>query len=575
LGAISPDDQYVPGPDSERQPAVPQGKIFEFVLDHSKVYPGTSRKISVFIPAEYRADKPACVYVGLDGLGFRVSTVFDNLIYRHEIPVTIAIGVEPGAVDAANEAGASDPRFNRSFEFDGLNDNLARFLVEEVFPEVEARRTPDGLPILLTKDPNDRAAGGASTGGIAAFTLAWERPDVFRRVFTSIGTFVGMRGGDRYPVLVRKTEPKPIRVFMQDGSNDEWMGGPEVGDWWMSNQTMERALKFAGYQVEHIWGQGTHNGNQATAIFPDAMRWLWKDWPKPIQAGQSQNTFLQAILLQGNDWQAISGSYATDGNMTADAAGDVVFYDSASRSTRKIENDLSVVGYLYLGKASAAMAFGPDGRIFVTDASRAAIVSYAPDGKALTIARGIQGNNLVVTHNGSIYVAESGSGDGEIGKVWVIKANGEKQLLDKGLNCPTAIAISPDGLWLAVAEGKTHWGYSYRVLSDGSVDSKQRFYWFHVPDTADDSGVRSWVMDRDGRLYAATRMGVQVFDRNGRVRAILPVPGGEATGVSFGGTGFDTLFVSCADGRIYRRKIRAIGARSWLAPIELPAWFPG
>jgi enterochelin esterase-like enzyme len=574
-GVTSPDDQYVPGPDSKHQPGVPEGKTLEFVFDHSKIYPGTSRKISVYIPAEYRADKRACVYVGLDGLGFDVNTVFDNLIYRHEMPVTIAIGVAPGVVDSVIGSPAKDPRFNRSVEFDGLNGNLARFLVEEVFPEVEARHTPDGLPILLSKDPNDRAAGGASTGGIAAFTLAWEHPDMFRRVFTAIGTFVGMRGGDRYPLLVRKTEPKPIRIFMQDGSNDEWMGGPELGDWWMSNQIMERALEFAGYQVKHIWGQGTHNVNQATAIFPDAMRWLWKDWPKPVQAGQSQNTFLQDIVLPGDEWQPISGDYADSGNLAVNAAGDIVFYDTVSGRNKKIGKDLDLGAYPFAGQSKTSMAFGPDGSIYIADGARAMISAYAPNGKGTTIARGIPGTNLVVAHNGSIYVAASDSGDGETGKVWLIRPNGNKLLLDSGLNHPSAIAISPDGAWLAVAESGTHWGYSYRVLPDGSVDSKQRFYWFHVQDTADNSGVRSWVMDRDGRLYAATRMGVQVFDRNGRVRAILPMPGGEATGVSFGGTGFDTLFVSCADGKIYRRKIKTVGAQPWGAPIELPRWSPG
>ena len=212
------------------------------------------------------------------------------------MPVTIAIGVSPGQVESAKTP--ADPRFNRSFEFDGLNDNLARFLLEEVFPEIEKNhKTPDDLPIRLSTDPNDRCAGGGSTGGIGAFTLAWERPDAFRRVFTAIGTFVGMRGGDRYPVLIRKTEPKPIRVFMQDGSADEWMGGPEVGDWWMSNQTVERALEFAGYDVQHVWGTGPHSGRQATAIFPDAMRFLWKDWPQPIKAGSRRIHFSRRSLI--------------------------------------------------------------------------------------------------------------------------------------------------------------------------------------------------------------------------------------------------------------------------------------
>jgi gluconolactonase len=493
----SPDDQYVPGPDSRPHPGVPNGKIFDFMFDHSKIFPGTSRKITVYVPAEYTAAKPACLYVGLDGLGFEAPTVFDNLIYRHDMPVTIAVGIAPGSVDSADPP--HDPRFNRSFEFDGLNDNLARFLLEELLPEIERRRTPDGLPIRLSADPNDRAAGGGSTGGIGSFTLAWQRPDAFRRVFTAIGTFVGMRGGDRYPVLVRKTEPKPIRIFMQDGSNDEWPGGPEVGDWWMSNQTMERALEFAGYSVQYVWGEGTHNAKHPVAVFPDAMRWLWKDWPRPITAGESQNVFLKAILVPGETWQSVSREDSVIRAIAADLRGH--------------------------------RALGPNGRVYGTDS-----VS---------------------------------------GKVWVAERNGKASILDSGLDGPTGIALSPDGLWLAVAESRTHWGYSYRVQPDGTVQDKQRYYWFHVPDEADSSGAGAWAMDREGRLYAATRMGVQVFDHNGRVRAILPIPGGKAIGLRFGGAAFDLLYVSSADGNTYRRKLRSPGIPPGSPAVEPPAWGPG
>ena len=583
----TPDDQYVPGPDSLPQSGVPKGRIFEFTFDHSKVFPGTTRRISVYVPAEYRAEKPACVYVGLDALSFESPVVFDNLIHKKEMPVTIGIGVPPGVVDSADPG--NNPRFNRSLEFDGLNGDLARFLIEEIFPEVESRKTPDGLPILLSKDPNDRAAGGGSTGGIGSFTLAWERPDAFRRVFTAVGTFVGMRGGDKYPVLVRKTEPKPIRIFMQDGSHDgldPFLG--EVGDWWMGNQAMLRSLQFAGYQVEHVWGEGTHNGRHATAIFPDAMRWLWKDWPQPVVAGASKNTFLtgsqlpggkvwlfRGILLPNEDWQAVSGDYQSVGVLAADRRGQIVFRDGSGQKTWIVGSDGRPSEYPLIQGSYAGLAYGPDGSAYVTDAAKARIVAFASDGRASTIAEGIRGLDLVVTHGGFVYVTEQGAGDRPSGKVWVIKPGGQKTLLDSGLNRPSGIALSPDGLWLAVAESRMHWGYSYRVASDGSVQDKQRFYWFHVPDDAGDSGAGAWAMDRDGRLYAATRMGIQVFDRNGRARAILPVPGGEATGLAFGGADFGTLYVCCADHRLYRRKMNASGAPSWSEPIKLPAGAAG
>lgn len=500
------------------------------------------------MPSEYQGDKPACVYVGLDGLGFDVPVVFDNLIHQGEMPVTIAVGVSSGTVASMN--GEENPRFNRSFEFDSLDDSLARCIVGEILPEVEQRHTPDGLPIKLSQDPNDRCAGGGSTGGIGAFTLAWERPDLFRRVFTAIGTFVGMRGGDRYPVLVRETEPKPMRVFQQDGENDEWMGGPEFGDWWMSNQTLDRALEFAGYEHRHVWGTGSHNGNHATAIFPDAMRYLWKDWPKPVlaQTARTQNVMLREILESESPWQLVNAAGSACNDLAVNPRGEVFFHDTAAERTRRLGTDGTISDAPGI---PVAQAFG-----------------FMADRKPAMVA-GIKATCITTTSTGNFYATDGGAG-----KVWLIQADGKKTLLDKGLKYPTGIALSPDGLWLAVMENRTHWGYSYRVKPDGAVDMKQQFYWAHVPDWADDSGAGGLCMDRAGHLYAATRMGVQVFDRNGRVRGILPLPTGEATSVCFGGTNLDELFVT-SGGRLYQRRMKAVGAPSFIAPIKLPPWGAG
>lgn len=573
LSRDSPNDKYELGPDSLPHAGVPRGETFEFTLNQSKVFPGTSRRVRVYVPAQYKADRPACVYVQLDDLYLPNVTALDNLINRHEVPVLIAIGVSPGVVEA--DASSDNPRLNRSFEFDGLSDSLARLLLEEVFPEVERHTSSAGFPIRLSTDGNDRAAGGLSTGGIAAFTLAWQRPDAFRRVFTGIGTFVGMRGGDRYPVLVRKTEPKPIRIFMQDGSNDEltdWLG--EVGDWWLGNQSMQRALEFAGYQVRHIWGEGTHSNAQALAVFPEAMSWLWKDWPEPVQAGESQNNVLKQILQSGESWKMIEGAYRATGALSAAPDGTVLFWDTLSEKTEQISSNGQVISTAWISAPYSDMAFGPDGRAYATEPAAGKIIAYAAGRRPSTIAEGIHGAHLVVSHTGLIYVTEPGSSK-STGALWLVQTNGRKVRLDEGVSDPTAVTLSPDGLWLAVAEDTSHWGYSYQIKPDGTVQDRQRFYWFHVPDESDNSGARAWTADREGYLYAATRMGVQVFDRNGRVRAILPVPGGAATAVAFGGVNGDMLYVSCADHKVYRRRLKAQGAPSWSQPIKLPMWGAG
>jgi gluconolactonase len=566
-----PFDAYALGPDSLPQPSAPAGKTFSFQLTGSKIFPNTVRTVTVYIPAAYKGDKPACLYVALDSLSFNAPIVFDNLIAQHAMPVTIAIGLSSGIVDSANPP--QNPRFDRSFEFDSRNDRLVRFLLDEVIPQVEQHRTPSGAPILLSSDPNDRAIGGASTGGIGAFTVAWERPDAFHRVFTSIGTFVGMRGGEQYYVLVRKTEPKPIRIFMQDGLHDEWGGGPEMGDWWMSNQTMNRALTFAGYDVHHVWGAGTHNGGHPSAIFPDAMRWLWSGWPAPVESGQSQNPVLRSILQPHEGWMIAAEGCSSSTNISANARGKVFYNASGS----------SAIAELIPGqpmqcrptRESSPFAFGPGVEIYVARPQGGIEISSgsAANQPAKVIAGRLHIQSFTVLNDGDIYAVTKAAGG--TNELWFLPHGGKPIQLDAGLKGASAVALSPDGLWLLVAQRLSRNGLSYRVLSDATVDSKESFYDFYVPAWADDSGAAAIAMDRDGRAYAATRMGIQVFDRNGRVTAILPLPGNlPATGLCFGGANFDTLYVVAGD-KIFQRKLHVTGAPPFLLTFKLPPWDAG
>ena len=580
---------YALGPDSKRQPDVPAGKVFSFSMSQSKFFPGTQRTIDVYVPAQYTADRPACVMVALDHLMHTQPIVFDNLIHRKELPVIVAIGLHPGENPSADPP--HNPRFNRSFEFDTLSPVLAEFILQELLPAVEQHKTPDGLPIRLSADPNSRAIMGGSTGGIGSFTVAWQRPDAFRRVYTMIGTFVGMRGGDRYPVLIRKTEPKPLRVFLQDGSNDGWPGGLEFGDWWMSNQEMERALTFSGYEVNHSWGVLGHEGSHGESILPDVMRWLWKDWPKPIEAGTSQNSMLRTVLQPQESWEPVGTNAAATTNRTAnmsiyrspsvwkehstaaalasDASGQVYVQNPSTGSIDRLHADGSTEHFATVSQGNNALAFGPDGRLYVAETAKGRILALNGHGHATVIAEGIRGVGLTVTHAGDIYVTESDARFSYSGKVWLIGPHGEKTVVAEGLNGPTGIALTPDGLWLCVAESQGHHGYSYRVQPNGDLRYGEPYYWFHVPETANDSGVGSVCMDREGSAYAATRMGVQIFDRNGRVRAILPVAGHQLAGICFAGPDRQTLYVSTGS-RVYRRKVRTMGMPSWETPIVLP-----
>src|SRR6185437_13219323 len=266
--------------------------------------------------------------------------VFDQLIAAGEMPVTIGVFIEHGRVPAPNDQALD--RFNRSYEYDSLGDNYVRFLLDELLPDVETKTTADGRPIRLSKEGNDRSIGGSSSGAICAFTAAWERPDAFSRVFSSIGTYVGLRGGNVYPTLVRKFEPKPIRIFLQDGSSDLNIYG---GDWWMANQEMERALTFAGYEVNHDWGTGGHSGQHATRIFPDAMRWLWKSWPEPVKAGAGSQQ-LKDILVPGEGWALVADGYRFTEGPAVNAQGEVFFNDIPNSKAYKIGLDGKVTPWL-------------------------------------------------------------------------------------------------------------------------------------------------------------------------------------------------------------------------------------
>ncbi len=275
LAADDPNAPYVLGPDSQPQPGVPQGELKKFTFSDSKVFPGTTREWQLYVPKQYDAAKPACLLVCFDGGGYanptggtRVPVVLDNLIAKKEVPVTIAVFINPGSFKAA-APGAKD-RSNRSFEYDSLGDANARFVIEEILPLVQK-------DYKLTDDPNGWSITGASSGGIAAFTVAWERPDKFRKVISWIGSFTNIRGGHVYPALIRKTEPKPLRVFLQDGANDL---DNMHGHWPLANQDMAAALKFAKYDYKFEFGTGSHSAKHGASILPDTLRWLWRDWPK-------------------------------------------------------------------------------------------------------------------------------------------------------------------------------------------------------------------------------------------------------------------------------------------------------
>ena len=513
---------------------VPKGDLSAHEFAGSKIYPGTKRTYTLYVPKQYDPAKPACVYVSQDGVLYNAPAVFDQLIHEKAMPVTVGVFVTPG-----NAAGRS----NRSFEYDAMTDDFVRFLSDELLPYVAKTHH-----LNLSTDGNDRAIAGCSSGGICSFTAAWQRPDLFRRVFSNVGSFGAHRGGYVYPILVRKVEPKPIRVFLQDGSNDLKF---TYGDWFLANQEMEQALTFAGYEVAHSWDKGHHEQTYATKIFPDVMRWLWKDWPQPIKAGAGSPN-LQQIVLPGESWKSVARCYRDATSPTANARGEVFFCDAPANKIYKIEGSGNVRDFVTDSNHAAGLAYGPNGRLYATAGDH--ILSYDADAEAAVVAKDIHAYRLAAGSNGNLYaISREAAGS----KLWLIDRGGEKRLVDADLKQPAGVAFTADGRFLCVSDGSIRQVYSYLIQPDGSLIDKERYYYLHV-DTVDQSGAAGLCVDRDNRVYVATQMGVQVCEPTGQTFCIIPTPNGKVSGLCFGGAQLDTLFATCGN-IVFQRKL----ARSW------------
>ncbi|MGM9802953.1 MAG: alpha/beta hydrolase-fold protein [Muribaculaceae bacterium] len=435
---------------------VAKGTIVEFIHNQSTVYPGTVRTVKVYVPQQYSGKRPACLLVCMDGILYDAAAKMDTLIAGGDMPVAIGVFVEPGVVKDGN---GEVVRYNRCREFDTVDGTWAHFLEKEILPRVEGMVLPDGRVVHLSADANDRAITGASSGGICAFTAAWMRPDLFSRVYSAVGTFVAMRGGNELPALIRKTDTKPLRIFLQDGEKDAW--NALFGSWWEYNQLMMSALQFAGYEVDAAWDKGGHSIRYGTLTFNRAMKFLWNDWPKGVKAGKSDNDMLAAIVKPGEQWQYVADY-------------------SAHRDTFFLE-------------PSTVMAH----------------------------------------HKGMI----------SSGHYFAVSPNYR-----------TVVQSEPTGNWLVqyVVKGK-------------ELTCGERFYWLHSPLGGENSENGPMAFDTLGNLYVATAIGVQVCDHNGRVRAILTLPGGAITGMSFVG---HKLYVVCG-GKIYCRVMKTTGYNRYDGAIEV------
>ncbi len=549
-------EEYVPGPDSQRQPGVPQGKVTRHEWNRSAIYPGTSREYWVYVPAQYDPQRPACTMVFLDGGtfanetgAFKTTVVLDNLIHKGELPVLVGVFINPGVV----VPGPADTqgRFNRSYEYDAIGPRFPTFLLEEILPQVARQYN-------LSTDPNHRAIGGSSSGGNGSFNAAWQRPDGFRRVLSFIGGFTNLRGDHIYPSLVRKMETKPLRVFLQDGTGDVNV---------YSNYELNLALTHAGYDSKLVIGTEAHNSKHGAAILPEALRWLWRDHATPIAkplAGP-RHFLTNNVLHPGKDWELVSEGHKFTEGPAVDAQGNVFFSDVPNSRIHRIgAKDGRVTVFRQDTAEANGLMFGPDGRLYACQNGRKRIVAYDPDGTESTIAEGVESNDLAVNARGEIYFT-----DPKNHRIWFIDAQRNKRVVHEGIPFPNGVRFSPDHAFLSVADSMGRWVWSFQTQPGGALLNGVPFHHLETPDGAEygqlRSGADGMTVDSEGFLYVATALGIQICDPPGKTVGILSRPGAAApSNVVFGGADLQTLYVTAGD-KVFRREVRRKGVFPWMA----------
>lgn len=568
LGAQEP--EFPLTADSKPQAGVAKGTMVKglYGAREGSVFPGTEREYQLYLPAGFDKTKPTAFMVFQDGVIYQAPVVFDNLIAKGDIPPLVGVFIKPGVVPAANENAL--PRFNRSFEYDSVTPTYSKFLIEEFLPAVEAEHG-----ITFSTNPNEAAISGNSSGGICAFMVAWHRPDRFRRVFTGVGTYVGIHGADQLPVWVRKFEPKPIRVFLQSGTGDNNL---YCGDWWMANQMMERSLSWAGYDVNHAWGEGGHNQKHASQVFPEAMRWLWREWKTEIEVkantkGESKWKGYE-VVGEGVSIVVVDRCEGVRA-LASDQSGEVTAIDYESgdwwRITTEAEPTIFSKGHKSddHGLPISRMVIAPDGKLVGTGSNNLdgfCLINRDGRTEPLDFSGALGGWSVCVGNNGWFFL---GRAFDKTIYTFPYATTGDEFLdplpiaIERGAY---ALALSPDQTLLYATNDSDGTVRSYQIDEAHRLKNEQVFYVLEAAHGAE-VGARGLCVDQEGRLYVATALGVQVCDQAGRVNFIIPTPK-PASDVCFGGKDLSELFIACGD-TIYKRATKAKGVVSGqMAPIK-------
>ena len=550
VASVAADEPAAYGAPEVKPEDILPGAIKTFTFSTSAIFPGTVREVTVFIPAQYAAAKPACVYVKTDGFNPKEKTFLETMIATKEIPVTVGVFVRPGEVPAPMKGTLG--RRNRCFEYDGVSDDNVRFFTEELLPFIAKE-----YQLNLSTDGNDRCISGGSSGGIAAFTAAWHRPEAFSRVYAASGSWVAFRGGHECPTMVRKFEAKPIRAYLTTATHDMENA---AGDWFLTDQEMDKALKFSGYDYRFRIVDGRHVAGYLD-YWREAMAYLWRGWPARVQAGPSAPR-AQDFLLPGETWKLVAEGFKSTRGPACNARGEVFFADTTNNKIHRLDLEGKVREFVADAGAAHGVTVGADGRLYTISEKSGKLMSYDATGAGSTVLDDLRGHSILGRPDGGLYVTSNGDKPNEPGTVWFIK-DGKKTRVDSGLKFATGMASRPDQWLLSVADGHSKWAYSYQANADGTLTNKERFFPLHVADWEDDAGAECICYSAEGQMFVATRAGIQVCADDGPTQVILPMPDrARVIGVCLGGRDLDTLYAFCGQ-KIWQRKVKVHATGAW------------
>ena len=539
--------------DSQTNTNVKYGIHIKEQFSNSKIYPGTIRNIDVYVPDGYDGKTAACICVLQDGMWYNADIVVSNLIEKNEVPMMILVAASHGWVPG--DYDADSPRANRTYEYDTSSSRYGEFLLKELLPFIETLKTPDGRNIILSNDREDRMITGCSSGAACAFNVAWTT-NAFSRVYSSCGSFTGLRGSFANATLVHKFEPKPIRFFFQSGTNDMWTS---FGDWWSANQAMVRAMEFAGYDFDYKFTEDANHCDEDIAqIFPDVMRFLWDRYPEnsPSPKQKTRNGMINQILIEGEQFEIVSKLKQPVSNLISENG---IIY-AISEAGTWILDEQSKMDNLYLNKR--ILTFGENGTVLVYSNESGLEIINNENKTVKKVKELLYPYAAVASRNGHFYIVGASNESEKPQMMWHLSSDGKLSTLDEKLKGALSIGISANNNWLYTFENDTRRGFSYMIAKDdGALKYKQEFFYIHIPDEKDGTETTSCICDNSGRTYLATNMGIQVCDYNGRSEAILTLPDNiRPVSIAWGGEKRDYIYILGENNVLYRRKLNVKGA---------------